>query len=146
MIPESTLTLAVVGMPSILALCSASFLAILSLSSSVLSGILDLARKERSGIKFTFSFSRVDRADHFWYCFSHLSSFLLNFSSAFSFWAEVRLSASARLSTAMAKKTLRRISGCTELRKTKSLTLLHILIPLWQCIQVFNPVWNVEFM
>lgn len=35
-------TLAVVGMPSILALCSASFFAILSLSSSVFSGILDL--------------------------------------------------------------------------------------------------------
>lgn len=39
-------TLAVVGMPSILALCSASFFAILSLSSSVLSGILDLVGKE----------------------------------------------------------------------------------------------------
>lgn len=35
-------TLAVVGIPSILALCSASFFDILSLSSSVLSGILDL--------------------------------------------------------------------------------------------------------
>lgn len=38
-------TLAVVGMPSILALCSASFFAILSLSSSVFSGILDLVGK-----------------------------------------------------------------------------------------------------
>lgn len=42
-------TLAVVGMPSILALCSASFFAILSLSSSVLSGILDLKGKGRKG-------------------------------------------------------------------------------------------------
>ena len=43
--PETKLTLAVVGMFSTLALCSASFLAILSLSSSVLSGILDLEGK-----------------------------------------------------------------------------------------------------
>lgn len=44
-------TLAVVGMPSILALCSASFFAILSLSSSVFSGILDLVGKvhQKSG-------------------------------------------------------------------------------------------------
>lgn len=50
MIPEKVLTLAVVGMPSILALCSASFFAILSLSSSVLSGILDLDSKRDSGL------------------------------------------------------------------------------------------------
>ena len=39
-----------------------------------------------------------------------LSIFLRFFSSALSFWAEVRLSASARLSTAMAKKTFRRMT------------------------------------
>lgn len=49
MTTEAALTLAVVGMPSIFALCSASFLAIRSLSSSVLSGILDLDSEK--GIK-----------------------------------------------------------------------------------------------
>lgn len=40
----------------------------------------------------------------------YLASFFLSFSSSSSFWADVRLSASARLSTAMAKKTFSRIS------------------------------------
>lgn len=114
MIPETTLTLAVVGMPSILALCSASFLAILSLSSSVFSGILDLGGKREREWSGVMSYEKTEQIIllwfNFWHFFVHLSSFLLIFSSAFSFWAEVRLSASARLSTAMAKKTLRRMS------------------------------------
>lgn len=39
-----------------------------------------------------------------------LDIFLRFLSSALAFWAEVRLSASARLSTAIARKTLSRIS------------------------------------
>lgn len=42
---------------------------------------------------------------------THLDIFLRLRSSALAFWAEVRLSASARLSTAMARKTLSRMSG-----------------------------------
>lgn len=42
--------------------------------------------------------------------------FLRFLSSALAFWAEVRLSASARLSTAMARKTLSRISEVILLR------------------------------
>lgn len=41
---------------------------------------------------------------------TNLIIFLRFFSSALSFWAEVRLSASARLSTAMARKTFRRMT------------------------------------
>lgn len=41
---------------------------------------------------------------------THLDIFLRFLSSALAFWAEVRLSASARLSTAMARKTLSRMS------------------------------------
>lgn len=44
----------------------------------------------------------------------YLASFFLSFSSSSSFWAEVRLSASARLSTAMAKNTFSRISVCVH--------------------------------
>lgn len=47
---------------------------------------------------------------------AHLDIFRRLRSSALAFWAKVRLSASARLSTAMARKTLRRISGRTVLR------------------------------
>lgn len=49
-------------------------------------------------------------------CSTHLDIFRRLRSSALAFWAKVRLSASARLSTAMARKTLRRISGGTALR------------------------------
>uniref|UniRef100_A0A0E9VQW5 Uncharacterized protein n=1 Tax=Anguilla anguilla TaxID=7936 RepID=A0A0E9VQW5_ANGAN len=48
---------------------------------------------------------------HFLVTSCYLASFFLSFSSSSSFWADVRLSASARLSTAMAKKTFRRMSG-----------------------------------
>lgn len=41
---------------------------------------------------------------------SYLRAFLRFFSSAFSFWAKVKDSASARLSTAMARKTFRRMT------------------------------------
>lgn len=41
---------------------------------------------------------------------THLDIFLRFLSSALAFWADVRLSASARLSTAIARKTLRRMS------------------------------------
>lgn len=44
-------------------------------------------------------------------CLAHLDIFLRLRSSALAFWAEVKLSASARLSTAMARKTLSRMSG-----------------------------------
>lgn len=44
----------------------------------------------------------------------YLASFFLSFSSSSSFWAEVRLSASAKLSTAMAKNTFSRISVCVH--------------------------------
>lgn len=43
-------------------------------------------------------------------CGTHLDIFLRFLSSALAFWAEVRLSASARLSTAIARKTLSRMS------------------------------------
>lgn len=46
----------------------------------------------------------------------HLDIFLRFRSSALAFWAEVRLSASARLSTAMARKTLSRMSEGVQLR------------------------------
>lgn len=52
-----------------------------------------------------------------WGCSTHLDIFLRFFSSALAFWAEVRLSASARLSTAMARKTLSRISEGIQLRR-----------------------------
>lgn len=44
----------------------------------------------------------------------YLANFFLSFSSSSSFWADVRLSASARLSTAMAKNTFSRISVCVR--------------------------------
>lgn len=47
---------------------------------------------------------------------THLDIFRRFLSSALAFWAEVRLSASARLSTAMARKTLSRMSECIWLR------------------------------
>lgn len=47
---------------------------------------------------------------------THLDIFLRFLSSALAFWAEVKLSASARLSTAMARKTLSRISEVILLR------------------------------
>lgn len=59
---ETKLTLAVVGMPSVLALCSASFLAILSLSSSVLSGILDLEGMRR--MEYSLATRRGCRSFH----------------------------------------------------------------------------------
>lgn len=46
----------------------------------------------------------------------YLAIFFLSFSSASSFWAVFRLSASAKLSTAMAKKTFSRISSLNFLR------------------------------
>lgn len=81
---------------------------------------------EKNGIQFSYK-ERVQIISLKLNSFSYLSSFLLIFSSAFSFWAEVRLSASARLSTAMAKKTLRRISDvwAQENRKTLSQQLLN---------------------
>lgn len=52
---------------------------------------------------------------------SYLMLFLLSLSSSFSFWAVFKLSASARLSTAIAKKTFRRMSvdRVTETTKRK---------------------------
>lgn len=47
---------------------------------------------------------------------AHLDIFRRFLSSALAFWAEVRLSASARLSTAMARKTLSRMSEGVQLR------------------------------
>lgn len=46
----------------------------------------------------------------------YLAIFFLSFSSASSFWAVFKLSASAKLSTAMAKKTFSRISSLNFLR------------------------------
>lgn len=46
----------------------------------------------------------------------YLAIFFLSFSSASSFWAVFKLSASAKLSTAMAKKTFSRISNLRMLR------------------------------
>lgn len=46
----------------------------------------------------------------------YLAIFFLSFSSASSFWAVFKLSASAKLSTAMAKKTFSRISNLNILR------------------------------
>lgn len=45
---------------------------------------------------------------------AHLDIFLRLRSSALAFWADVRLSASARLSTAMARKTLSSMSEATR--------------------------------
>lgn len=47
----------------------------------------------------------------------YLTVFLLSFSSSSSFWAEFRLSASAKLSTAIAKKTLSRMSDLNSFIK-----------------------------
>lgn len=54
----------------------------------------------------------------------YLASFFLSFSSSSSFWADVRLSASARLSTAIAKKTFSRISVQRELRKWRTCAII----------------------
>lgn len=54
----------------------------------------------------------------------HLDIFRRLRSSALAFWAKVRLSASARLSTAMARKTFRRMSGGTVLRALRNASVL----------------------
>lgn len=83
------------------------------------------ASKERGefGNKETEQSTSLEKKT-FSFIFIHLSNFLLNFSSAFSFWAEVRLSASARLSTAMAKKTFRRMSDVRTQENKNSFTFI----------------------
>lgn len=69
---------------------------------------------------------------------THLDIFLRFLSSALAFWADVRLSASARLSTAIARKTLRRMS-------TGQLRILELRVEgsFWglcfACLCVFRP-------
>lgn len=69
---------------------------------------------------------------------THLDIFLRFLSSALAFWADVRLSASARLSTAIARKTLRRMST-GQLRRPE----LQVEGSFWgrsfACLCVFRP-------
>lgn len=142
------LTLAVVGIPSALALCSASFFTIRALSSSVFCGTLPLPQRNlyhhsaasrhyilyiwrlvclRLGSAVPVDSGKSSKVLWMDVCIkgvclgpdckpnttsssTHRSNFWRFFSSAFSFWAEVRLSASARLSTAIARNTFRRMT------------------------------------
>lgn len=76
---------------------------------------------------------------------THLDSFLRFLSSALAFWAEVRLSASARLSTAIARKTLSRMSEgqlrSLELR-WRAVSGTRVLFP--RVFQGLNP-WGGSF-
>lgn len=76
----------------------------------------------------------------------YLAFFFLSFSSASSFWAVFRLSASAKLSTAMAKKTFSKISISNHF---KDIMPYHTCVVYyqhkhWQCERYKTHVPNLQ--